>query len=218
MMGSVSAGPNPSTMRNVFLKHLPASVVPVAVLLLLAVALVACSDQSPSASAPQLQGKISNGSGKLSDSEEQLLRRAAESEFAEFVLAKWMVLKGSDQQVQQYADRMVNRSRDCLNGVVKLSHEKGITVSQQITPQDRELMRKVMALKGSELNAAYLEAVIDRHRLRIATLRRQSQSIQDRDVKSCVRDRMQTLASDLDDALTLGNRLGTVARSRPPRM
>ncbi len=176
--------------------------------------------QTPQATASQNTAKTAK-----SGADHTFVMKAAEGGLAEVELGKLATGKATNDQVKQFAQKMVDDHSKANDELKSLAQSKNITLPTDLNSKDKALHDRLSKLSGPEFDRAYMQAMLKDHHEDVTEFRTESKSGSDPDVKQWAAKTLPTLESHLklaqDDSKAVGTS-GTMTktrrqrRSRPP--
>lgn len=163
--------------------------------------------ESASGASSSESGKT--GTGKLSRADEKLVMEAAQANIAEINAGKLAQQKSQNDEVKNFAQKMVDDHTKALDDLKKIADAKGVTLPTEPNREQKSMENKLSALSGDKFDKQYIDqagkrAHRDTHRL----LQRMSSRASDAELKSYAKNVMSTvedhqqLAKDTSDSLS----------------
>lgn len=154
-------------------------------------------------SAPQSSGASADtGSSKsgsssrdaLSNSDLKMLDQLARTNMAEIEAAKIALNKSKDEQVRNFAQRMVDDHTKAQDQLKDLAQAKGVSMPANLSSQQKSEINKLSALSGDKFDKTYLSrgGVAD-HRQAHELLGRIEKQAKDADLKALAANQMPTI-------------------------
>jgi putative membrane protein len=161
--------------------------------------------QDPDAKSAAGPASASSASaGGASEADKKFVMKAAQGGLAEVKLGQLAQDHASSEDVKKFGQLMVDDHSKANDQLKQIAQSKGIQVPDAVDPKDQALYDKLSALKGTEFDRAYSNAMRKDHRKDVAEFRKQSQKGQDSDIKGFASTTLPTLESHLKMAEALG--------------
>ena len=161
------------------------------------------------------QDKDSPDVGKKSDSpsvggsemkaDQKFLMMAAQGNIAEIQMAQLAKQKSQSNQVQNYAQRIIEDHTTSNNEVMQIMQKKGFTMPKSPPAEAVAMMKKMKAMPSSKFAKMYMQDMIKDHTKDIADYQNEAKHGYDDDVKAYAMKTLPTLQSHLQLAQTLSN-------------
>jgi putative membrane protein len=204
------------------LKSLPAA------LLVLGVAGGAWAQNTPTPASPQSQSPspdtansartLPGKSAKLSHADREFIEGAARGGMAEVELGKLAQQNASNEQVKQFAARMVTDHSKANEELRQLGQEKGVTMPAGPSHMDNHEMGKLSKLSGAAFDREYMDNMVKDHQKDVKEFEKQASKAKDPDVKAFAAKTLPTLQEHLRLAetadQTVGGKQATKSSSR----
>ncbi|HYD96741.1 MAG TPA: DUF4142 domain-containing protein [Noviherbaspirillum sp.] len=160
---------------------------------LLGAALLAClfglppaaQAQSGSTSATQGAGAGQKAGGKLSRADENLMREMAQSNLAEIETGKIALSQSKNDQVRNFAQKMVDDHTQAQKELEQLAQAKGVTLPTEPDRKHKAAAKKLSSLQGDNFDKRYLaQGGLSDHRNTHRLLERMQSRATDPDLKA----------------------------------
>lgn len=149
------------------------------------------------------------GTGKLSRADEKLMMEAAQANIAEINAGKLAQQKSQNDEVKNFAQKMVADHTKALDDLKKIADAKGVILPTEPNREQKSMENKLSAMSGDKFDKQYVDqagkrAHRDTHRL----LQRMSSRASDTDLQSYAKNVMsivvdhQQLAKDTSNSLS----------------
>lgn len=152
---------------------------------------------------------VSDAASKIAtESPEDFLKNAAQGGMMEVALAKVAASKAQNPEVKKLAG-MIAADHEKLNAEVKaLAGKKNVTLPTA-ADSDQSDIEELQKQKGTALDNAFIEAMIDDHENDIAAFQRQADNSTDPDVKAFAVKTLPTLKMHLDKVKLLRTKIAS---------
>ena len=129
-------------------------------------------------------GGAAGSAAKLSKSDEAMVKQLAASNMAEIEAAKIALNKTKDEQVRNFAQKMVDDHTDAQKQLKDLAQAKDLTLPDNLDAKHKAEIKKLSALSGDKFDKTYMSkgGVAD-HRQTHALLAKIEKQTKDNDLK-----------------------------------
>lgn len=134
---------------------------------------------------------------KLSHADRKFIENAAKGGMGEVELGKVAQERAADQQVKQFAAKMVQDHSKANEKLRQLAQEKGVTLPADTTFTEKHEANKLAKLEGTNLDREYMKHMVKDHKKDVKEFRRQAQKAKDPDVKSFAQSTLPVLQEHL---------------------
>jgi putative membrane protein len=156
--------------------------------------------QSPSMD-PQMNGmQVPN---QPSPMDRMFVSKAMQGSIAEVQLAQLTLQKSSNDQVKQFAQRMIDDHTKLNEQMKPVAQQLGVTPPDQVSKNDRKTMAKLQALSGSAYDQAYIRDMVKDHKQDLSQFQMEASSGQDQNVKDAANQGSKVIAQHLQMAQQL---------------
>jgi putative membrane protein len=150
--------------------------------------------QTPSLD-PQLNGAQS--SGQASPQDRLFVSRALAGGMAEVQLGQLTLQKSDNQQVKQFAQRMIDDHTKLGEQMKPVAEQIGVSVPTKISKKDKTTLAKLGTLSGSAYDQAYIKDMVKDHKQDLSEFQLEASSGQDQTVKDAASQGSQLIAQHL---------------------
>ena len=109
-----------------------------------------------------MNGMQRRGSLRLMD--KMFVRKAMQGSMAEVQLGQLTLQKSNNEQVKQFAQRMIDDHTKLNDQMKPVAQQLGVPVPNQVSKKDRTTMAKLQALSGSAYDQAYIKDMVKDHK------------------------------------------------------
>jgi putative membrane protein len=162
---------------------------------------------SPSAEQQQQMGTSGMNSGPAVD--KAFVKKALEGNMAEVEMGKLALQKSNDDQVKQFAQRMVDDHGKMLEELKPVAEQMGVKVPEGPSKGQMKSMDKMKALSGDAFDQAYIKDMVKDHKGDDNDFKMEAQSTQNPQLKQMVMQSDQTIESHLQQIQQLAHSKGT---------
>jgi putative membrane protein len=132
--------------------------------------------------------------------EHAFLREAYQSDLAEVQLGQLAQQKASNQQVKQFAQRMIDDHNKNLDQVKQVAQQEGVTLPEKPAAKDEATKNRLEKLSGKEFDHAYMRDMVKDHTTDVAKFKDEAKENVAPAVKNYVDQTLPTLESHLQQA------------------
>lgn len=144
----------------------------------------------------------------LSDQDRDFMKNAAEAGLAEVQAARLAVNKGTDQQLKNYARRLIDDHTKANERLHKLAQAKGVSLPSDPSVAQKAKLEMLQAADGADFDRRFAENLgIEAHRSVIDLFRKEVAQGRDPQVKAFAQQTLPTLQRHLQTAQTQHARL-----------
>ena len=130
------------------------------------------------------------------------VKKALEGSLAESV-GKLALQKSNDDQVKQFAQRMVDDHGKMVEGMKPVAEQMGVKVPDGPSKGQMKSMDKMKGLSGDAFDQAYIKDMVKDHKKDSSDFKLEAQSTQNPQLKQLVSEGAQTIESHLQQAQQL---------------
>lgn len=143
----------------------------------------------------QLGGLNSAVSGPAMD--KAFLKKAMQGNMAEVQMGQLALQKSSDDQVKQFAQRMVDDHGKMLDQMKPVAEQMGVKVPEGPSKGQMKSMEKMKGLSGDAFDKAYIKDMVKDHKNDDSEFKQEAQSTQNPQLKQMVMQSDQIIESHL---------------------
>jgi putative membrane protein len=137
------------------------------------------------------------------------VKKALEGNIAEIEMGKLALQKSNDDQVKQFAQRMVDDHGKMLDELKPAAEQMGVKVPEGPSKGQMKSMDKMKALSGDAFDQAYIKDMVKDHKGDDNDFKMEAQSTQNPQLKQMVMQSDQTIESHLQQIQQLAKSKGT---------
>lgn len=167
---------------------------------LAALAAAAAMLAAPSASAQNTTPKIGASApmaSSLARGDRRFVEQAAEGGMAEVALGNMAQQKATNDQVKQFAARMVEDHGKANDELKQIAMSKGVTLPAKPDRSSQRDMDRLNKATGAEFDREYMKHMVDDHKKDVKMFRDASTSSKDADIKTFAGKTLPTLEEHL---------------------
>jgi putative membrane protein len=137
------------------------------------------------------------------------VKKALEGNIGEIEMGKLALQKSNDDQVKQFAQRMVDDHGKMLDELKPVAEQMGVKVPEGPSKGQMKSMDKMKALSGDAFDQAYIKDMVKDHKGDDNDFKMEAQSTQNPQLKQMVMQSDQTIESHLQQIQQLAHSKGT---------
>ncbi len=155
------------------------------------------------------------GTGKLSQTDERMIKQIAEANLAEISAGKLAQDKAQSDEVKSFAKKMVDDHTKALDDLKQLAQSKGVTLPTEPDKQHMAMEKKLQALSGDKFDKQYVQQAGERaHKQTHRLLQRASSRSEDADLKNYASKVLATVESHEQMAKDTSRNLKSTAEGK----
>jgi putative membrane protein len=137
------------------------------------------------------------------------VKKAMEGNLAEIQMGQLALQKSSDDQVKQFAQRMVDDHGKMLDQMKPAAEQMGVKVPEGPSKSQMKNMDKMKALSGDAFDQAYIKDMVKDHKKDDSEFKQEAQATQNPQVKQMVMQSNQIIESHLQQIQQIAQTKGT---------
>ncbi|MBD2211946.1 DUF4142 domain-containing protein [Calothrix sp. FACHB-156] len=141
----------------------------------------------------------------LNSFDQQFVTKVAQGNLIEVELAKLALQKSSQNEVKQFAQRMINDHTQAYNYLKQFASKKGIKFPEGINNQDKALIKDLSQLSGTNFDQKYMNQMLQAHKATKSLFEQEIQEGQDSDLKTWAKQTITTVEEHLQMASSIIN-------------
>lgn len=161
--------------------------------------------QTPGQTNPTMNPEM-NGmqqAGQTSPLDKMFVEKAMQGSLAEVQLGQLTLQKSNNEQVKQFAQRMIDDHTKLNEQMKPVAQQVGVSVPEKVSKKDRSTMAKLQALSGSDYDQAYIRDMVKDHKQDLSEFQSEASSGQDPAVKDAAAQGSKVIAQHLQLAQQL---------------
>jgi putative membrane protein len=156
----------------------------------------------PGSASPAMQRQQQEGMGDVGATagpanDKEFVKKALEGNMAEVQMGQLALQKSSDDQVKQFAQRMVDDHGKMLDQLKPVAQQMGVKVPEGPSKGQMKNMDKMKGLSGDAFDQAYIKSMVKDHKNDDSEFRQEAQSTQNPQLKQMVMQSDQIIQSHL---------------------
>src|SRR5271170_5707303 len=152
---------------------------------------------------PSMDPQMSGMAGQPSPVDRLFVTKAMQGSMAEVQLGQLTLQKSNNEQVKQFAQRMIDDHTKLNDQMKPVAQQLGVTVPNQVSKNDRKTLAKLQALSGSAYDQAYINDMVKDHKQDLNDFQMEASSGQDQTVKDAANQGSKVIAQHLQMAQQL---------------
>jgi putative membrane protein len=157
--------------------------------------------QSPNTTDSQMNGMQTTGQPSAID--RMFVTKAMQGSMAEVQLGQLTLEKSQNDQVKQFAQRMIDDHTKLNEQMKPVAQQLGVTPPNQISKGDRKTVAKLQGLSGPAYDQAYIQDMVKDHKQDLNDFQMEASSGQDQTVKDAANQGSKVIAGHLQMAQQL---------------
>jgi putative membrane protein len=150
---------------------------------------------------PQMNNMQTNG--EASPTDRLFVKNALQGGIAEVQLGQLTLQKSNNDQVKQFAQKMIDDHTKLGDQMKPVAQQVGVTVPTQPSKKDKQTMAKLQALSGAAYDQAYIKDMVKDHKQDLSEFQLEASSGQDAAVKDAATQGSQVISQHLQLAQQL---------------
>jgi putative membrane protein len=135
--------------------------------------------------------------------DKMFVSKAMQGSMAEVQLAQLTLQKSSNDQVKQFAQRMIDDHTKLNEQMKPVAQQLGVKPPDQVSKKDRKTMATLQGLSGSAYDQAYIKDMVKDHKQDLSEFQTEASSGQDQTVKDAANQGTKVIAQHLQMAQQL---------------
>jgi putative membrane protein len=144
---------------------------------------------------PQINGMQANGQPSAADA--TFVKKALQGGIAEVQLGQLTLQKSSNDQVKQFAQKMIDDHTKLGDQMKPIAQQVGVSVPTEPSKKDKQTMAKLQALSGSAYDQAYIKDMVKDHKQDLSDFQMEASNGQDPAVKDAATQGSHVIAEHL---------------------
>jgi predicted outer membrane protein len=145
------------------------------------------------------------------DIEPSLLFLAFQDGMGEILLSQLALQKSSDDEVRQFAQRMIDDHSRANNEVRQLGEAKGRMLPREVSPEIALSYLRLSQLEGRGFDQAYMERNVEAHAKDVQHFEQHAQNEVDPDIRAFATATLPVLRTHLETAMQIESRLDSAS-------
>jgi putative membrane protein len=159
--------------------------------------------QSPGSPSMDQQMNGMQGPNQPSPMDRMFVSNAMKGSMAQIQLGQLTLQKSNNDQVKQFAQRMIDDHTKLNEQMKPVAQQLGVTPPDQISKKDRKTLAMLQGLSGSAYDQAYIKDMVKDHKQDLSEFQSEASSGQDQTVKDAANQGSKVIAQHLQLAQQL---------------
>jgi putative membrane protein len=142
------------------------------------------------------------------------VKKALEGNMAEIQMGQLALQKSTDDQVKQFAQRMVDDHGKMLDQLKPVAEQMGVKVPAGPSKGQMKSMDKMKALSGEAFDQAYIKDMVKDHKSDVSEFKQEAQSTQNPQLKQLVMQSDQIIESHLQQIEQISKSKGATQKAK----
>ena len=182
--------------------------------------------QSPQAQSPKMQqqqtaqqmsdmnGNNPNAMNGGPAMDKAFVKKALEGNVAEVEMGKLALQKSNDDQVKQFAQKMVDDHGKMADELKPVAEQMGVKVPDGPSKGEMKKMDKMKALSGDAFDQAYIKDMVKDHKSDASEFKQEAQSTQNPQLKQLASQGSQVIEQHLQQIQQIAQSKGTTQKAK----
>jgi len=155
--------------------------------------------QTPSQNNPAMDSQMNsvNAPGQPSPTDKMFVKKALQGGMAEVQLGQLTLQKSNNDQVKQFAQRMIDDHTKLGEQMKPVAQELGVSDPNDISKKDKSTIAKLQGLSGPAYDEAYIRDMVKDHKQDLSEFQTEASSGQDQTVKDVANQGSKVIAQHL---------------------
>lgn len=138
----------------------------------------------------------------------EFMMKAAQGGMTEVELSQMALKQSSNDDVKQFAQRMVDDHTKAGDELKDLAASKSVTLSMMVSKDGKSAMDKMMKLSGADFDRAYMKQMVKDHNMTVALFEKEASGGKDAETKAWAEKTLPTLREHQTMARDLSGKVG----------
>ena len=152
---------------------------------------------------PSMDPRMNGMQAGASATDRVFVKSALQGGMAEVQLGQLTLQKSNNDQVKQFAQRMIDDHTKLNEEMKPVAQQLGVVVPTEVSKKDRNVMNKLQALSGPAYDQAYIKDMVKDHKDDLSEFQTEASSGQDQTVKDAAAQGTKVIAQHLQMAQQL---------------
>ncbi len=155
--------------------------------------------QTPGQNNPAMDSQMNamNMPGQPSPMDKMFVKKALQGGMAEVQLGQLTLQKSNNDQVKQFAQRMIDDHTKLGEQMKPVAQQVGVSEPNGLSKKDKATIAKLQALSGPAYDQAYIKDMIKDHKQDLSEFQTEASSGQDQTVKDAANQGSKVIAEHL---------------------
>jgi putative membrane protein len=153
--------------------------------------------QTPGQNNPAMDSQMNSMNAQALAMDKMFVKRALQGGMAEVQLGQLTLQKSNNDQVKQFAQRMIDDHTKLGDEMKPVAQQLGVSDPNGVSKKDRATMAKLQALSGTAYDEAYIRDMVKDHKQDLTEFQTEAASGQDQTVKDAASQGSKVIAQHL---------------------
>jgi putative membrane protein len=155
--------------------------------------------QTPGQNNPAMDSQMNamNAPGQPSPTDKMFVKKALQGGMAEVQLGQLTLQKSNNDQVKQFAQRMIDDHTKLGDEMKPVAQQLGVSDPNGVSKKDKTTIAKLQALSGPAYDEAYIRDMVKDHKQDLSDFQTEASSGQDQTVKDAANQGSKVIAQHL---------------------
>jgi putative membrane protein len=157
---------------------------------------------------------VLNGVITEASNQDSFWNDAAQSGMAEVMLGNLALQKSSNDEVKQFAQKMVDDHTMANNELKDLAATKSVTLPTEVTAKQKSGYDKLSAMSGDQFDKEFMKMMVKDHEKAVSLFQNQADKGTDADVKAFAAKTLPTLQGHLSMAKSINDKMKSMKSNK----
>jgi putative membrane protein len=155
--------------------------------------------QTPGQNNPAMDSQMNgmNGPGQNTAMDKMFVKKALQGGMAEVQLGQLTLQKSNNDQVKQFAQRMIDDHTKLGDQMKPVAQQLGVSEPDGISKKDKKTIANLQGLSGPAYDQAYIKDMVKDHKEDLSAFQTEASSGQDQTVKDAANQGSKVIAQHL---------------------
>lgn len=149
--------------------------------------------------------------GQSASMDKMFVKKAMQGSMAEIQLGQLALQKSNNDQVKQFAQRMIDDHGKLNDQIKPIAQQLGVQPPDNVSKKDQAVMTKLQALNGDAFDKAYMKDMVKDHKTDLNEFKTEAASGSNPEVKNAASQGAQVIQQHLQMAEDLNQKTSTMA-------
>ncbi len=156
----------------------------------------------------------SQSSSSASSQDKMFLKDAAAGNMAEVAAGKVALDKSSNEQVKQFAQKMVDDHTKLQDQLKPVAQQLNVDLPTEPKAKDKAMMTKMQGMSGADFDKAYMRDMVKDHTKDLQQFKKEASTGKDSQVKDLAQQGSTVIQGHLDMAKQVASSVGAMGGSK----
>jgi putative membrane protein len=148
-----------------------------------------------------------SAAGKMNNADQTFVMKAAQGGIAEVELGQLAAQKASDQEVKDFANRMVQDHQKANDQLKQVAQQENVPVPTEPNAAEKAIKNRLEKLSGASFDKAYMRHMVQDHTKDVSEFQKESTAAKDDNVKQFASQTLPTLQDHLKQAKQINSKV-----------